>query len=122
MLFTGDSISAQEARQLGMVNYVVAGADLASHTEQLAARIAKSPSMGLKLAKESVNQALEAQGQWTAIRAAFGLHQLGHSHNMQVHGRPVDPAGIQIIKDRNAPRAKPPEGCTSPSESDGSHA
>jgi enoyl-CoA hydratase len=122
MLFTGDPISAQEARQLGMVNHVVAGTDLASHTEQLAARIADSPSLGLKLAKESVNHALEAQGQWTAIRAAFGLHQLGHSHNMQLHGRPVDPAGIQIIRDRNAPRAKRPDEHTSPPESERSHA
>jgi enoyl-CoA hydratase len=107
MLFTGDPISAEEARDLGMVNHVVPRDDLVGHTERLAARIATAPSFGLKLAKESVNQALEAQGQWTAIRAAFGLHQLGHSHNMQVHGRPVDPAGVQIIKDRNASKASP---------------
>jgi enoyl-CoA hydratase len=119
MLFTGDPISAEEARQLGMVNHVVARAELASHTEKLAARIASSPSLGLKLAKESVNQALEAQGQWTAIRAAFGLHQLGHSHNMQVHGRPVDPAGVQIIRNRNASSSM---SHTSRSESEGSHA
>jgi enoyl-CoA hydratase len=106
MLFTGDPISAHEAHQLGMVNHVVPRAELADHTEKLAARIAASPSMGLKLAKESVNQALEAQGQWTAIRAAFGLHQLGHSHNMQVHGRAVDPAGMQIIKNRNSTAPK----------------
>ena len=54
--------------------------------------------MGLKLAKLAVNQSLDAQGQWTAINSAFGLHHLGHSNAAEVHGMRVDPAGAEIIR------------------------
>jgi enoyl-CoA hydratase len=57
--------------------------------------------MGLKLAKQAVNQSLDAQGQWTAIQAAFSLHQLAHSHNMQVHGQIVDPGGAAVIRNQS---------------------
>ena len=98
MLFTGDAISAERAYQLGMVNQVVPAADLAAATRALAERIAARPTMGLKLAKQAVNQTLDAQGQWAAIQAAFSLHELGHSHNMQVHGLPIDPTGVEVIR------------------------
>ena len=57
--------------------------------------------MGLKLAKQAVNQALDAQGQWAAIQAAFSLHELGHSHNMQVHKLPIDPDGAAVIREQS---------------------
>lgn len=98
MLFTGEAIGAEEARQLGMVNRVVPRAELADETLQLACKIASRPSMGLKLAKQSVNQAQDAQGFWTALQAAMALQQLGHSNNVQVHGIVVDPAGAEIIR------------------------
>ena len=98
MLFTGDSIDARKAEMLGMVNHVVPRAELESTTLDLARRIAERPSMGLKLAKQSVNQAQDAQGLWTALQAAMSLQQLGHSHNQQVHGMPIDPAGIDVIR------------------------
>jgi enoyl-CoA hydratase len=55
----------------------------------------------LKLAKEAVNAAEDAQGRVQAMGTAFALHQLAHSHNMQVHGMPVDPSGLQV-----APKVK----------------
>ena len=100
MLFTGEALSAEEARSLGMVNTVVPCDELESYTLDLASRIAARPSMGLKLAKQSVNQMQDAQGLWTALQAAMSLQQLGHSHNQQVHGIPVDPAGMKIIRDQ----------------------
>jgi enoyl-CoA hydratase len=54
--------------------------------------------MGLRLAKLAVNHSLEAQGLWNSVQTAFYLHHLGHSHNMQVHGRLVDPAGAEVIR------------------------
>ncbi|PHR17194.1 MAG: enoyl-CoA hydratase [Sphingopyxis sp.] len=93
MLFTSDSVSAQDAHRLGMVNQVVTAADLESSTLDLASRIAAKPLFALKLAKESVNAAADAQGRVSAMQTAFALHQLGHSHNMQVHGLPIDPRG-----------------------------
>jgi enoyl-CoA hydratase len=98
MLFTGEAVGAEEARMLGMVNRVVPRSKLESETLALAEKIAPRPSMGLKLAKQSVNQAQDAQGLWTALQAAMSLQQLGHSHNAQVHGMPVDPAGAAIIR------------------------
>lgn len=91
MLFTGDWFSAQEMHRLGMVNQVVPRAELADYTLALAEKIAQKPSFGLKLTKEAVNQTMEAQGQWMAMLSVFNLHQLCHSHNMQVHGVPIDP-------------------------------
>lgn len=94
MLFTGAAVSAADAHRLGMVNHVVPRPELETFTTHLAQRIAAQPSMGLKLAKQAVNQTLDAQGQWTALQAAFGLHQLAHSHNMQRFGSLLDPAGL----------------------------
>jgi enoyl-CoA hydratase len=98
MLFTGAPLSAEECRQLGMVNHVVARDELEQFTLDLARRIASRPGMGLKLAKQAVNQSLDAQGQWTAVQSAFTLHHLGHSHAQQVHGVRIDPSGIQVIR------------------------
>jgi enoyl-CoA hydratase len=98
LLFTGGRISAQEARSCGMVNHVVDPKELTAFTRQMAARIALRPSMGLRLAKQSVNQAQDAQGLWTALQSAMGLQQLGHANNQIVHGMLVDPSGVDIIR------------------------
>ena len=100
MLFTGDALSAEDAKNLGMVNHVVSRDELSTFTLELATRIAARPSMGLKLAKQSVNQAQDAQGLWQALQAAMSLQQLGHSHNMQVHGMLADPTGAKVIRDQ----------------------
>lgn len=92
LLFTSDWLTATDAHRLGMVNQVVPNAELAAATLALAERIARKSSFALKLAKEAVNGAMNAQGRKIAMDNAFALHQLAHSHNMRVHGFPVDPA------------------------------
>jgi enoyl-CoA hydratase len=99
MLFTGRAITAEEALGHGMVNKVVARAELESETLALASHIARRPTLGLTLAKQSVNNALDAMGMYTAIQSAFGLHHVGHNHNMRVHRNIIDPNGIQIVRD-----------------------
>ena len=94
LLFTGDSFTAHEAMQLGMVNRVVPAAELDGAAMDMARRIATKPGFALKLAKESVNQALEAQGQYTAMRAAFSLQHLGHANNKLRFGMAIDPSGL----------------------------
>ncbi len=94
MLFTGDPISAQDAHRLGMVNHVVPRADLQARALELAEKIAARPAFAVKMSKQAVNQSQDAQGQWQAMEAAFSLHQLCHSHNVQVHKIPVNPAGL----------------------------
>ena len=72
---------------------------LEAETLALAERIASRPSMGLKLAKMSVNQSVDAMGFPVALQSAFGLQHVGHAHNQWVHGMPVDPSGAKVIKD-----------------------
>ena len=91
LLFTGDWVTAADARRLGMVNHVVPVDELRPAVLAMAERIALRPSFALKLAKESVNQTLEAQGQYTALRSAFSLQHLAHAHNRVRFGIPVDP-------------------------------
>ncbi|HEY0651353.1 enoyl-CoA hydratase [Phenylobacterium sp.] len=102
LLFTADWLTAQEARSLGMVNHVVPADELAEFTLDLAKRIATKPLFALKLAKEAVNAAEDAQGRASAMNTAFALHQLAHSHNMQVHGMAVDPSGLQVRRKSEA--------------------
>ena len=99
LLFTGDWVDAAEAHRLGMVNHVVPAADLRPFVMSMAGRMALRPSFALKLAKESVNQTLEAQGQWTALRSAFSIQHLAHAHNRVRFGIPVDPGPKRPAKD-----------------------
>ena len=111
LLFTGDWVNAQDAKALGMVNQVVPADELHDYTMAMAAKIAKRPSFALKLAKESVNQTLEAQGQWTALRSAFTIQHLAHAHNRVRFGIPVDPGpGVVPANSENRTAAAKPAG------------
>lgn len=79
LLFTGDAITATEARQLGLINRTANADELSTVTLELAEKISAKPSFALKLAKMAVNQTLDAQGFWTAQQAAFSLQHLGHA-------------------------------------------
>lgn len=103
MLFTSDFLDAPEAHRLGMVNHVVPNDRLESFTLELAARIANKPSFVLKLLKEAVNAAQDAQGRASAMSTSFALHQLSHSHNEQLFGLPIDPSGLPAgLRDKAA--------------------
>ena len=103
LLFTGEAMGAEEAKAIGMVNRVVPRDQLEAETLSLAERIASRPAMGLKLAKMSVNQSVDAMGFPVALQSAFGLQHVGHAHNQWVHGMVVDPGGAETI--RNDARA-----------------
>ncbi len=87
MLFTSDWVSAQDAYRLGMVNQVVPREELSAYTEAMARKIAEKPSFGLKMTKEAINQAQDAQGQWNALQSAFMMHTLAHTHWRELTGR-----------------------------------
>lgn len=99
MLFTGDDVTAAQALAMGMVNRVVPRDELESATLALAERIASRPSMGLKLAKQAVNQAEDRMGAADTVWTAHSLHVLGHAHNLHVHGMLVDPSGARVIRE-----------------------
>jgi enoyl-CoA hydratase len=99
LLFTGRAITARVAYELGMVNRVVPRDRLADETMELAREIAAQPMMGLKTAKESVNQMQNEQGLYAALRSAMGMQQLAHAHNYIVHKMAVDPAGGALVRE-----------------------
>jgi len=80
LLLTGDSISAEEAHQLGMVSKIFPADELADRTLDYARRIAALPTMTSLLIKESVNQSVDNMGFYNALNACFTLHELNHSH------------------------------------------
>ena len=71
----------------------------------LATRISTLPRFGLKLAKQAVNQTLDAQGHRIASERRLVLQQLGHSHNLHLFGDRVDPSGFP-----NVLKGKDPDG------------
>ncbi len=89
-LFTGEWMSARTAQQRGMVNHVVPRGELSDFTLELASRVARTNRFTLKLIKESINAAQDAMGRRQAMSYGFALHQIGHLHNMLVHGYPID--------------------------------
>jgi enoyl-CoA hydratase len=103
MLFRGRFLTAAECHRLGMINHVVARDELERFTLELASEIAQRPAMGLKLAKLAVNASLDAQGQYNAVRAAFALHHIGHANARIVHGSPIDPSGIDVVRELAKP-------------------
>ncbi|GAB2860272.1 enoyl-CoA hydratase [Nocardioides pacificus] len=84
LLFTGDRFSAERARELGMVNQVVARDDLEETVLAMAGRIAQMPRFGLALTKKAVNQAEDLQGLRAGMDSVFGLHHFAHAHNAEV--------------------------------------
>jgi enoyl-CoA hydratase len=83
-LFTGDRFGAQRARELGMVNQVVARDDLEATVMGIAERISAMPRLGLALTKKAVNQAEDLMGMRSGMDSVFGLHHAAHAHNAEV--------------------------------------
>jgi enoyl-CoA hydratase len=77
-----------------MVNHVVPRSELEAFGLALAERIAQKPLFALKLTKQAINAAQDAQGRLNAMQTAFALHHLAHSHNMIAHGKLIDPTGL----------------------------
>ena len=98
MLFTGRAITARTAKELGMVNRVVSRERLEDEAMELALEIAEQPMMGLKTAKESVNQMQNDQGLYSSLRSAMTLQQLSHAQNNIVHKIPVVPEGGEAVR------------------------
>ncbi|GGN36674.1 enoyl-CoA hydratase [Streptomyces fuscichromogenes] len=99
ILFTGRPLTAHEAEQAGMVNRVVPPAELGPATDELARRIARMPSFGLRQAKRAVNQTLDVQGFYAALQSVFDIHQTGHGNALSVDGRPIL-TGLDEMKSR----------------------
>jgi enoyl-CoA hydratase len=100
LLFTGGSITAAEAEQLGMVNKVVPLDELVPATMELAHRIAQADAFALRMAKRAVNHTLNVQGYTTAIDACFDMHHFGHTRARVVTGGIPSLAGLASMKQK----------------------
>ncbi|MGR8920217.1 MAG: enoyl-CoA hydratase [Gammaproteobacteria bacterium] len=94
MLFTSDELSAADALSLGMVNQVVPRDELEDAALTMARKIAAKSRFALKLTKEAINGAQDASGRKLAMKNAFHLHQLAHTHWLKVYDFLIDPTGL----------------------------
>lgn len=83
-LFTAGPIDAHEAYRLGLVNRIVPREQLAGESLALAQAIAKQDPFALRLAKLSVNEAMDRQGQTDAIRTAFKNYMMALPHRKEL--------------------------------------
>jgi len=100
ILFTGGSITAEEAREIGMVNKVVPLEELIPATMEMAHRIARVDSFALRMAKRAVNHTLDVQGYTTAIDSCFDMHHFGHTRARVLTGGMPSLAGLSSMKDK----------------------
>ena len=103
MLFTGRSMTAEEAERLGMVNKVVPLDDLRAETRALAEEIAKKHPFALRQAKRAVNQTLDVMGFYAAVQSVFDVHQTGHGNALSESGLPI----LMLLDDMKTEIAKP---------------
>jgi enoyl-CoA hydratase len=80
LLLTGDSLSADEAYEIGAVNKVFPAGTLEQNTIEFARRVAAVPTAAALMIKEAVNQAQDNMGFYNALQGSFTLHELNHSH------------------------------------------
>ena len=75
LILSGEMISAQEAYRIGLVNEIVAPADLITRAETLLKKIASNAPIAVKFALEAANKGLEtSQGEGLLLEASyFGL-------------------------------------------------
>lgn len=104
ILFTSDEFTAEQAERWGMVNKVVPREALESTALDMAVRIARKPPFALKLTKKAINGSTDAQGREMAMKNAFHLHQLAHTHNLKLYDQIIDPNGLPPAVRKNLGR------------------
>jgi len=79
LLFTGDTLGAEEALQAGLVNRVVPDDRLEAEVDTLVGKIAPTPLPVLRFTKLALQAAYEAMGMRQAVAANVGLSALLNS-------------------------------------------
>ncbi len=78
-LLTGDTIDAQEAWRLGLVNRVVPRDALAASARQLADRVALVPPVTAQTVKDTINHTADLMGKRDALKYHFMAHHWVHN-------------------------------------------
>lgn len=95
LIFTGKVIDAAEAERIGLVNRVVPAERLEAETMELAAKLAKGPSLAMGLAKKSLYQCLTMD-----LASALEFEARGHVMTMLSEDMTE---GIAAFKEKRAP-------------------
>lgn len=100
LLFTGDTVDADEAEQLGMVNHVHEDDELPEYTRDLARRIADGPPVALRMIKRAVRQSAGSD-----LRSALDLVS---SHMAVAQSTEDAREGLQALREKRPPNFR---GC-----------
>lgn len=83
LLYLGDTISAERAEQIGMINLVVPEADLEAETLKFAHRLALIGRESLSAIKIAVNRGIEAQGFQDGMKSGVATVALIHTSKVE---------------------------------------
>ena len=78
-LWTGESLDAQEAWRLGLVNRVVPRAELSARVDELADRVALVPPTTAQVVKDSLNHTATLMGKEASWKYHFMAHHWMHN-------------------------------------------
>ena len=78
-LWTGETIDAQEAWRLGLVNRVVPAAELVERTRELADRVALVPPTTAQVVKDTINNSATLMGKEESWKYHFMAHHWMHN-------------------------------------------
>jgi enoyl-CoA hydratase len=78
-LWTGETLDAQEAWRLGLVNRVVPAADLVERTRELADRVALVPPTTAQVVKDTINNSATLMGKEESWKYHFMAHHWMHN-------------------------------------------
>lgn len=95
LLWTGDAISAAEAERLGIVNRVLPDAELLPFTLDFARRLAKGPTVAIRLVKRAVYQ-----GEQMSLRASLDMIS---SHMAVAKSTADHKEAIQAFREKREP-------------------
>ena len=98
LLLTGETIDAEEACEIGLVNRVVPAGELASEVKTLAETIATKAPINLRYIKEAVNKGLDLTLE-QGLRLEADLYFL-------IHATADRTEGIKAFLDKRTPQFK----------------
>ncbi|MBT2440840.1 enoyl-CoA hydratase/isomerase family protein [Streptomyces sp. ISL-36] len=96
LMFFGDAVGAAEAREMGLVNRVVAAEELEKTAREWAERLARGPTRALALTKQLVNASLDSDR-----ATAFAAEAAAQEINMTTRDANE---GVASFVERRAPR------------------
>jgi enoyl-CoA hydratase/carnithine racemase len=98
MLFTGETITSEEAHSIGLVSKVVERETLTSEAEKLATNLAGKAPIALRYAKEAINKGLDLTME-QGLRLEADLYFLLHTTDDRTEG-------IRAFQEKRSPEFK----------------